>query len=49
MCKFVVLILFPVAMLSSCVVTFVLAVSCAICVSVDRRYLELQININLAM
>ena len=35
MCKFVMLIIFPVTMLSSCVVKFVLAVPCAICVPVD--------------
>ena len=49
MCKFVMLIIFPVTMLSSCVVKFVLAVSCAICVPVDWRDLQLQINIHLTM
>ena len=49
MCKFAILIIFPVTMLSSCVVKFVLPVSCAICVPVDWRDLQLQINIHLRM
>ena len=48
-CVNLLLTIFPVTMLSSCAVKFVLPVSCAICVPVDWRDLQLQINIHRTM